>query len=82
MVGAIALWNTVYLARTLRSRTLRSLARRGAEPDPALLAHLAPLGWQHINLTGDYLWPSASGIGPNGFRPLKTPARATPLAAE
>ena len=77
MVGAIALWNTVYLAQALRS-----LARRGAEPDPALLAHLAPLGWQHINLTGDYLWPSASGIGPDGFRPLKTPARATPLAAE
>jgi hypothetical protein len=21
-----------------------------------LLAHLAPVGWQHINLTGDYLW--------------------------
>ena len=77
VVGAIALWNTVYLARALRS-----LTRRGVEPDPALLAHLAPLGWQHINLTGDYLWPSASGIGPDGFRPLKAPARATSLAAE
>ena len=77
VVGAIALWNTVYLARALQS-----LARRGAEPDPALLAHLAPLGWQHINLTGDYLWPSAPGIGPDGFRPLKTPTSTISLTAE
>ena len=77
MVGAIAPWNTVHLACALRSP-----ARRSAEPDPALLAHLAPLGWQHINLTGDSLWPSASGIGPDGVRPLKAPARATPPAAE
>jgi hypothetical protein len=29
--------------------------RREVVPD-ALLAHITPLGWQHINLTGDYLW--------------------------
>jgi hypothetical protein len=23
-----------------------------------LLAHLAPLGWEHVNLTGDYVWGS------------------------
>jgi len=28
--------------------------RRGEVIPDALLAHLAPLGWQHINLTGDY----------------------------
>ena len=39
-------------------------------PD-ALLAHLAPLGWQHINLTGDYLW------GADGRpRPGRVPATA------
>ncbi|HDZ1044230.1 TPA: Tn3 family transposase, partial [Klebsiella pneumoniae] len=21
-----------------------------------LLSHLSPLGWEHINLTGDYIW--------------------------
>jgi hypothetical protein len=31
---------------------------------------LAPLGWQHINLTGDYLWAAATGA-PDGFRPLR-----------
>ncbi|MPR61020.1 hypothetical protein D7027_04170 [Ochrobactrum intermedium] len=22
-----------------------------------LLAHVSPLGWEHINLTGEYRWP-------------------------
>ena len=45
-----------------------------------LLAHVAPLGWEHIGLTGDYVWsvpdPAAS------FRPLRD-VRATfpPLVA-
>ena len=60
---AIALWNTVYLGRALDE------LRRSGEivPDP-LLAHLAPVGWQHINLTGDYLWDSDSNLGPGSFR--------------
>jgi hypothetical protein len=24
--------------------------------DDALLPYLSPLGWEHINLTGDYIW--------------------------
>lgn len=37
-----------------------------------LLAHLSPLGWEHVNLTGDYIWatPEASE-NPNGLRPLR-----------
>ena len=49
-----------------------------AEPFRTLLGHLAPLGWQHINLTGDYLWAAEPKIGPDGFRPL----RATPRALQ
>eukprot|EP01132_Coremiostelium_polycephalum_P000292 gene292-381_t len=26
------------------------------EIDESLLKHLSPLGWEHINLTGDYAW--------------------------
>src|SRR4029450_10658657 len=51
-----------------------SAARRtpcaAAVPD-ALLAHLAPPGWQHITLTGDYLWGADTNLGPDGFRPLR-----------
>ena len=28
-------------------------------PD-TLLAHLGPLGWEHISFNGDYFWPSES----------------------
>jgi hypothetical protein len=34
-----------------------------------LLAHVAPLGWEHIALNGDYVWPTES-LG-NAFRPLR-----------
>ena len=36
-------------------------------PAPAvavLLAHVSPLGWEHINLTGEYRWPSADRRAP------------------
>jgi hypothetical protein len=69
VTAAIALWNTVYL-----SRALEALRRDGEMIPDALLAHLAPVGWQHINLTGDYLWDSDIGLAPDGFRPLRSAA--------
>jgi hypothetical protein len=38
------------------------------------LAHLSPLGWEHINLTGDYRWGTTPTLGPDEFRPLRTHA--------
>jgi TnpA family transposase len=77
VTAAIALWNTVYLGRALDT-----LRRRGDVIPDALLAHLAPLGWQHINLTGDYLWDADSTFGPDGFRPLRdTSTSAIAVAA-
>jgi hypothetical protein len=29
------------------------------------------LGWEHINLTGDYLWRSSAKVGAGKFRPLQ-----------
>ena len=75
VTAAIALWNTVYLGRALDA-----VRRRGEVIPDALLAHLAPLGWQHINLTGDYLWGASSAFGPDGFRPLRRMS-GEPLAA-
>jgi TnpA family transposase len=66
VTAAIALWNSVYLGRAV------DVLRRGGEAMPdALLAHVAPLGWQHVNLTGDYLWGTDDGVGPDGLRPLR-----------
>jgi len=50
--------------------TLRRLARHRRESfRQHLLAHVAPLGWEHIGLTGDYVWTEANPAAP--FRPLR-----------
>jgi len=66
VTAAIVLWNTVYLERAVN--TLRG---HGHTIDAALLQHLSPLGWEHINLTDDYLWRSSVKIGAGKFRPLR-----------
>ena len=66
VTAAIVLWNTVYLERA--SNTLRS---QGKLKDNTMLQYLSPLGWEHINLTGDYLWRVNSKIGAGKFRPLR-----------
>ena len=76
VTAAIALWNTVYLDRALDD------LRYGSEMIPeALLTHLAPIGWQHINLTGDYLWDADAGLAPDGYRLLRALAAITARAA-
>jgi Tn3 transposase DDE domain-containing protein len=74
--GHITLWNTRYL-----SRAVAALRETKDVPDH-LLAHLSPLGWEHINLTGDYVWSSAGEATENrdGFRPLR-PASDSALRA-
>ena len=48
-----------------------------------LLAHLSPLGWEHVNLTGDYVWSRADQrtVNADGYRPLRTASEATLPAA-
>lgn len=53
LAAAIIHWNTRQLGRLVSD-----LAAKGRPPDPALLPHLSPLGWEHINLTGEYRWPT------------------------
>jgi TnpA family transposase len=66
IVSAIILWNTVYL-----DRAARHLRERGIDVPDTLIAHVAPLGWEHISLTGDYLW-SELDKPRERFRPLRT----------
>lgn len=66
VTAAIIYWNTLYMGRAVDH------LRRSGEPAPnELLAHVAPLGWRHISLTGDYLWQNTGhGVDNDGFRPL------------
>src|ERR1700730_702235 len=68
LVTAIILWNTRYL-----ERAVAALRQAEAVPDQ-LLAHLSPLGWEHVNLTGDYIWSAEppDTENRNGSRPLRT----------
>ncbi len=47
----------VYLERAISARQERSRVL-----DQQLLAHLSPLNWEHINLTGDYHWRRDGGL--------------------
>ena len=65
VVAAIALWNTVYL-----ERAINALQERSYVIDQKLLAHISPLKWEHINLTGDYHWRRGWGLRNRKLRPL------------
>ncbi len=43
-------------------RAANALRGHGQAVDDAQLQYLSPLGWEHINLTGDYLWRSSAKI--------------------
>jgi hypothetical protein len=44
----------------------------GMEIDEKLLPHLSPLGWEHINLTGDYIWRQNELVENGKLRSLPT----------
>lgn len=73
-MAAIILWDTVYLERAVESlRDERSI-------DDALLPHLPPLGWEHIHLTGDYVWHANRRVAKGRYRPLRMGKSATSVA--
>ena len=71
VVTAIVLWNTVYL-----ERAVQALRDSGKDVDDKLLQHLSPLGWEHINLTGDYIWRQSKQVEQGKFRPLRMTGEA------
>ena len=73
VTAAIVLWNTVYL-----ERATNAVRAHGQAVDDTLLPYLSPLGWEHINLTGDYHWDAEQTMRPDQFRALRT--RSTELA--
>ena len=64
--AAIAAWNTVYL-----SAAVATVRTRGEEVPAATLAHIAPLRWEHISLTGNYHFTPQTGRDLSHLRPLR-----------
>ena len=55
LAAIIIYWNTVRLEAAVRQRK-----HAGLSVEPELLAHISPLGWAHILLTGEYRWPGTA----------------------
>jgi hypothetical protein len=66
-VAAIVLWNMVYL-----EWAVAAIRQTGQTVSGEALAHLSPLKWEHINLTGDYHWCKDAGLRNRKSRPLRT----------
>ena len=70
VVAAMVLWNTVYL-----EQAVAAIRQSGQAVSDETLAHLSPLKWEHINLTGDYHWRKDAGLqdGTRSFTYLLPP---------
>lgn len=65
VTAAIILFNCRYLGRVVDD-----MRDRGIPVDPATLSRLSPLGWDRINLTGDYVWSDQLDLDADGLMPL------------
>ena len=52
LAAIVIYWNTKNLGHAVNARR-----KAGLDCSPDLLAHISPLGWAHILLTGEYRWP-------------------------
>ncbi|MGE0283436.1 MAG: Tn3 family transposase, partial [Rhizobiaceae bacterium] len=63
LINAIVYWNTLYL-----EPAFAELNQEGVATPPDVIKHITPLGWQHISLTGDYIWTPTDSLD---LRPLR-----------
>ena len=54
VVAAVVLWNTFHLEQAVAQ------VRQHRDVPDDYLKYLSPLGWEHISLTGDYIWNLAA----------------------
>ncbi len=66
LVAMVSAWNTVYL-----DKVVTTLRAKGEEIPDEYLAHVSPLGWQHINLLGRYDFDLTQAYPLHALRPLR-----------
>ena len=77
-----SIWSRRALACSIAAisdRAVTDQRQRGTFIDDQRLRRLSPLGWDHINLTGDYVWSEAATYDADGLRPLNS--EPEPIAA-
>lgn len=65
LINAICVWNTVYLTEATKHLKMTEKAR-------ALLPHVSPLAWEHINFLGEYTFDLGNTTTLESLRPLKS----------
>ena len=68
MVATLSTWNTVYLDRVVTGRR-----KAGNVISDEHLAHVSPIGWQHVNLLGRYEVDLNRAFPLEALRPLRKP---------
>lgn len=65
IINAISVWNTLHLTKAVEYQ--KGLGNFNVD----LLHHMSPLGWEHINLLGEYRFNSEKMVALDSLRPLK-----------
>ncbi|PHB04928.1 DDE transposase [Bacillus wiedmannii] len=65
IINAISIWNTLHLTKAVEYQ------KQSDSFNEELLHHMSPLGWEHINLLGEYHFNSAKMVSLDSLRPLK-----------
>ena len=67
IINAISIWNTLYLEKAINHK--KSI---GEEVNEDLITHISPLGWEHINMLGEYSFNFDTNESTELTRPLNT----------
>ncbi|KXY40043.1 transposase [Bacillus cereus] len=65
IINVISIWNTLHLTKAVKYQ------KRIGSFNENLLHHMSPLGWEHINLLGEYHFNSEKLVSLDSLRPLK-----------
>ncbi len=65
IINAISVWNTLHLTKAIEYQ------KGFGNFNEDLLHYMSPLGWEHINLLGEYHFNSEKMVSLNSLRPLK-----------
>ena len=67
IINSISVWNTLHLTKAIEHQ-------KGSDDfNEDLLHHMSPLGWEHINLLGEYHFNSEKKVSLDSLRPLRIP---------
>ncbi|WP_371411523.1 Tn3 family transposase [Bacillus toyonensis] len=66
IISAIVTWNSIYI-----SRAIETLRNNGIHIPEEYIQHISPLGWEHITLTGDYIWNLNQELNFENLRSLR-----------